>query len=523
MRPAVPASSDSGGSGSESADSRHAARSAVWQTLTMLGQGLLPLQRVLVSRLFGQTLYGSFRIAADLVEMLARTGMVAGDKGLLRFLAADRVAGDRHLESSTVGTALRLSAGGGLLLALALAAAGPSLARLWHSPALASMLPIMAPTVLLAGLAFVMVAATLAARVTRANLLVRGIGEPALLLALTVAAALVSRSAEAVGAAYTGAYVVVAGLAVLATATLFGGRWLLGALRSPTRPAFVPFVLPLALAEFSNALLQRAHVFLLSALSGPRAVALFAAGEELGRPVTAVRYVFDPIAAVAVAECFRLGDRARLSYNVQLITRWVASASAPIAATVVVLRRELLALYGPGYGPGASAMILLVVAHLANGVMGVGAGVIPISGRPTRFLFANLGAALVNVVLCFVLIPRLGVFGAALASLVATVAMLALLVVDASRLEGVHPFHANLAKPFLAAAVAGAGELAVHALPLPTAVRVVAVIVAGLGLYLGVLFALDPGAEERRIILQALAALRPRRPRGSGTDRGDGS
>ena len=48
------------------ADEGVAARNAVWQTLTMLARVLLPVHRILISRLFGQTLYGSYRIASDL-------------------------------------------------------------------------------------------------------------------------------------------------------------------------------------------------------------------------------------------------------------------------------------------------------------------------------------------------------------------------------------------------------------------------------------------------------------------------
>jgi O-antigen/teichoic acid export membrane protein len=501
-----------GGAEAESADARHAARSAFWQTLTVLGHGLLPLQRMLVSRLLGQGLYGTYRVASDLVELLARTGMVGSDKGLLRFLAGDRVAGDHAAAAETAGSGLRLAAAAGLALAVALAAAAPALAAAWAIPELGSMLRVMAPAVLAADLTVVLVAATLAAKVTRANLIVRGLAEPALLLGLTLAAA-AAGGPVALAWAHTGAYVTLAGLALAAVALLFGGRSLLAALRARPRAGFVAFVVPLAAAELANAILMRAHVFILGARAGPNAVALFAAAEELGRPAAAVRYVFDPIATVAIAECLRLGDRARLRYNMRLITRWVASAAAPIAATLLVLRRELLSLYGPGYGPAAGAMVLMVAGHLAASVLGLAAGLLPLAGRPGRFLATNLAAAALNVGLCLVLIPRFGIDGAAVASLTATGALLGALITQTIRIEHVHPFEPALGKPFAAAAAAALVEHAVRALPFAAAARVPAVIVAGALVYAAVLLALGPGEEERRIILRLARAIAPRRRR----------
>jgi O-antigen/teichoic acid export membrane protein len=486
----------------------------------MIGQGLLPLHRMMVSRLFGPSLYGTYRVANDFIELLARTGMIATDKGLLRFLAMDRIANDHEAAARTAGSGLRLATVAGIVLSLAVAVAAPWLAAAWGIPALGSMFRIMAPGVLAGDLAIVLVAATLAAKVTRVNLLVRGIGEPFLLVALTLVAAVFGRTAVGLATAYSGAYLALVVVAATAAAAIYGARWLLEALRKPARAGFASFIAPLAVAELANALLSRAHVFLLGGLSGPNTVALFAAAEELGRPAAAVRYVFDPIAAVAISECFRLGDRARLFYNVRLITRWVASAAAPIAATLIVLRRELLWLYGPTFGPASGAMVLMVGTHLSNSVLGIGAGLLPLAGRPGRFLIANLIAAGMNVALCLLLIPRFGLMGAAIASLASTLGLLLMLIGDTYRLERVHAFEPALAKPFVAAAGAAAIELGVRALPLPVVPRVAAVIAAGAVSYAALLFALRPGEEERRLILQVLAAVGLRR---RGSDRGGAS
>ena len=272
------------------------------------------------------------------------------------------------------------------------------------------------------------------------------------------------------------------------------------------------FALPLGAAELMNAILQRANIFILSAYAGPVSVAVFAAAEELGRSVVGMRYAFDSVAGPMIAEALYQGDRERLRYNLALMTRWVASASAPIALTLLALREPLLWLYGPGYVGGTTAMALLVFGHLINGVLGLSAGVMVMAGRSGVFFWNNFVAAAVNLGLSFVLIPRYGVTGAAVASLISTAVLLGALVLQSYRIVGVHPFDRALAKPFLAAGVAFAAELLVRTLPLPPWPRVTLVVLAGLAVYLVTLLALRPGEEERRFVLGLVRRLLGRGP-----------
>jgi O-antigen/teichoic acid export membrane protein len=189
------------------------------------------------------------------------------------------------------------------------------------------------------------------------------------------------------------------------------------------------------------------------------------------------------------------------------MTRWVASASAPIAVTLLALRPELLSLYGPGYSVGATAMTLFVLGHLLNGVVGLTPYVIVMSGRSRLFFWDNLGAAVLNLALALYLIPRHGVTGAAVASLVSLVALQIVFVVQVYRLERVHAFGGAFAKPFVAAAVAFAAELAVRTLRVPTVARVALVIAVGAVTYAATLLALKPGEEERRFIMKIARRL----------------
>ena len=74
-----PAPPDRGGADSQ--DVSHAARSGAVQTLTYAAQALLTVTHVLLARLFGAAVFGSYQTCLAIVEMLTplvRAGQIRG-------------------------------------------------------------------------------------------------------------------------------------------------------------------------------------------------------------------------------------------------------------------------------------------------------------------------------------------------------------------------------------------------------------------------------------------------------------
>lgn len=483
-------------------DTLHAARSGGVQVLTVLGQATLPLAQVVVARLFGAAVFGAYQASVALIEVLLRGGTGGADKAMLRYVAASRARQDEVAVVRAIGTGLRLCLLVGGILSLALLLGARWLARFLATPALSSSLTRMAPAVLVTALIYVLVQANLAAKVTWPNLVVRGVGEPLFLLLAALGAALWARTLGGLALAYavaeTGALV----LAVLATRRVFGPGTLVRALRAPPLPRFARFALPVGTGELLNAILQRADVIMLTAFAGPGPAGIYAAAEFLGRSIAGVRYAFDSVAASVLSETVQLDERLRLRHNLQLMTRWVTSVAAPAAALMIVLRRDLLALYGPQFRAGAAVMIILALSHFLNACLGLGQWVLMVSGRAQLMLFNNLVCAGLNVALGLVLIPRWGMIGTGLAVLAAFSAMQLLVLMETWRGERVHPFHLALLKPLFAAAVVLVlGILISPVFQGPSRIFIVGP--GGLVVYLACLFALRLPSEEQLVLARA--------------------
>lgn len=493
---------------SSAADAKHAARGGAIQVFGVIVQLLLPVYHVLAARLFGQVAFGTFQAGLVVLEFCNRFGWAGGDKSMHRFIAAHRAAGEDELARRALGSALRLSAAVSSVLAVALWLLSGAVAARLHKPELAGVFPIMALEIVPAAAMMILVAATLGAKVTRVNLLVRSFGEPISLIVATLAAYVFIGGARGLAVGHLGAYVAVCGGALLGARYVFGRGWVMAALRSRRHPAFVRFALPVLGSEVGNFVVQKADLFVLNLFVDARGIAVYVASEFLGRVAANIRYAFDGIAAPVLSEALHLRDRERLGYNLALMTRWVATLTVPLATTLVALRADLLALYGPGYVVGAGLVCIWTVSHLINGTLGLINHVLVMSGRSTLYMANQAGAGLLNAALCLYLVPRHGMLGAASSALAAVSAPLLAALVEVWVFERVHPFRWGLAKPFLAGAGAFGAQTVLAPLVTGHLARVAAVVGAGFITYLALLLALRVGAEEREIVASAWARIR---------------
>jgi len=488
-------------------DAKHAARGGIMQLLGAIAQALMPVYHMLAARLFGQVAFGMYSSALAVIDVLARLGLAGGDKAVLRFIAAERAEGQEARAQQAFGTAVRLCLGTGGVLFLLAVIVGYPVGKLLGRPYLYVALPFMAPAIVAAPLMLLLVAATLSRKVTRVNFVMRGFVEPGVLMVVAATMVMVGARRNGLWVGHGLGYVVIALLAIVGTATVFGWQWLRQAMGQPRYPGFYAFALPIAGSEIANGFFQRTDMLLLPMFVPAEQVAAYFAGEFLGRIAANVRYAFDGITGPVLSEILALKDQDRLRYNFRLYSRWVATLSIPLAVTVIALRADFLSLYGPGYRIAGTVVIMHTVGHLLSGMLGLAGQVIVMSGRSRLMLIIQVGGAAMNLGLCLILIPRLGMVGAAVSVLTSMFVVMLTLVVAVARREGVHAFYGGLARPVLAGVGALIAQILVARALDNVAVRIGLSIGAGVVVYLALLFLLGLGPEEKEIVGKLRAKL----------------
>lgn len=495
-------------------DVRHAAVGAGTNFLAILAGLSEAAFHPLAAHLFGTAFYGIYRWGVSCVEPLLRLSPMGTDKGLLRHIASHRVAGETELVQRSLRTAFWLTLVASLLLAsLVFLFAGP-LATLQGKPEVATAIRFLAPSLPCSALILVLISATMAAKTMRYNLLVRGVVQPFSLLLLACLFGLLAPTLGGLCAAHVLAMALALALAFWSAARVFRAMPLARALwpaarASDTAPGFAPFFhgemvrfsIPMGLSEFLNSILQRTDIILIAFFAGPETLGIYAGAEALSRVASNIRYAFDPVASPVLSEALRQKDMGRLRYNLRLMTRWTTIITVPLLLSMIVFRNELLRFFPQAFVAAGPALVVLLFGHLLNGTLGLTGWVIAMAGRSRLVLLNNLICASVNVVLCCILIPRMGLLGAALSSASSVALMQTLMLVEVALLYRVHPFSAGFFKALAAGAVVLLlAEFAVAALDLPTLASLVlraVVILAGYGL---ILFALGLGSEERELV-----------------------
>ncbi|WP_457640386.1 flippase [Persephonella sp.] len=122
------------------------------------------------------------------------------------------------------------------------------------------------------------------------------------------------------------------------------------------------------------------------------------------------------IAAPKFAEFWGKGDIKGLAKVAQQSTKLIFWTSFPILLLFLIFPKPILGIFGNEFKAGAIALMILTVGQFMNAAAGSVGYILQMTGKQVVFQNFLLGAIFINLVLNFLLIPKYGLKGAALAS-----------------------------------------------------------------------------------------------------------
>ena len=418
---------------------------------------------VLVTRGTTQEQAGAFFALTSVFVIVVAVSRLGVPMGLVYFLARHRTTGDQHLIRALVRQAAVVV--GSLALALGLVgvvAAGPLADALvgTREGGTVALVRVLSACLVFAALTDVGIGATRGLGLMRPLVVVDRVARPLaqVLLALAVVLAGV-HSALGLGLAWVLPWVPSAAVVLLWARRLRqgaerrSGNTARGGLEPGQFAAFWRFTAPRSVSSIAQLALQRSDIVLIGVLRGPRDAAVYTAATrflvfgQLG--ANAISTTIQPKLAQLMAK--EDADGARAVYRVATV--WLVLMSWPIYLLSAVFAQDLLTVFGSGYRTGSVVIVVLSLVMLVATASGAVDVVLAMAGRASWTMANSLGALAVNVVLNLLLIPSLGILGAALAWAAAiAVNNLTPLVQMALSLR-LHPFGRSLALATAAAAV----------------------------------------------------------------------
>jgi O-antigen/teichoic acid export membrane protein len=532
--PNLAVSPDAAGAGG--ADSRSdlgmLARGGMLNMVGAASAGILTFALVIVlTRGLGGAGYGAFVSAMGLFTILSRTAELGADTGLVRTVARYRALGRQSDIRPTLYIALVPVLAVSTLFGVALYLWAPQLAHIFGKGAgsgrIADYARIFAPVLPFSAAYTVVLSGTRGFNTMIPSVLVDKVGRPGLqpLLALAAIAAGLGTTAIAIAWAGPIALAFFCSLAwlwsLLQRAERQAGRAAAREDRVPDPPRprrllaerFWRFTAPRGFAGIFQVVVLWLNTLLLGSLDSTRAAGVFNAATRYITAGLMVGVAVQQVAGPKLSELLAQRSHARAQTVYQTTTAWLMVTTWPLYLTMAIWAPALLRIFGHGFGAGRGALLVLGLTMLAATAVGTVDVVLLMGGRSSWNLYNTVAGLSLNLVLNLVLIPHLGITGAAIAwsssILITNLAPLA----QVWHFMGLHPFGRGFPKAAMAAGICyGALGLAVR-LTLGTSfpVFIAYLVVAGIG-YLAFLWRFRQDLELPVLWEELRKGRRPRRP-----------
>ncbi|MCF8477113.1 MAG: lipopolysaccharide biosynthesis protein [Pseudolabrys sp.] len=204
---------------------------------------------------------------------------------------------------------------------------------------------------------------------------------------------------------------------------------------------------PIFVVEGFYLLLTYVDILAIEHFRSPDEVAIYYAAARL---LAIVAFVYFAIAGATThkfTEYHVSGDKKRLASFFNETIKWTFWPSLAICAAILLLGKPLLALFGDGFQAAYPVMFILAIGMMARAAVGPAERLLNMLGQRKRCAGVYAGAFTINLVLCIVLIPRLGIEGAAVSTSAALIVESIFLYYLARRLLGLQVFGAGNGQP----------------------------------------------------------------------------
>jgi O-antigen/teichoic acid export membrane protein len=204
--------------------------------------------------------------------------------------------------------------------------------------------------------------------------------------------------------------------------------------------------LPIFVVEGFYLLLTYVDILALEHFRSPTEVAAYYAGARL---LAIVAFVYFAIAGATTHKFTAYhvaGDKERLASFFRETIKWTFWPSLAVCAGILVCGKPLLGLFGHGFESGYDVMFILAVGMLARAAVGPAECLLNMLGERKQCATIYALAFAINLTLCIVLIPPIGIEGAAAATSTALIVESICLYYVAKKRLGYHVFIMGSAK-----------------------------------------------------------------------------
>jgi O-antigen/teichoic acid export membrane protein len=204
-------------------------------------------------------------------------------------------------------------------------------------------------------------------------------------------------------------------------ATIFYIKRVFPELISNIRPLFetkklLEFSIPMFFIALVGFFFVGTDVLLLGYFHSPSEVGIYRAASQISLLLMMVLSALSSIFTPIVAELYNKKEMDKLNSIFKIVTRWGFYICLPIFLIMIFLSKEILSLFGSQFIGAWYAFIILAFAYFIHVSLGDVGWVLAMCGRQKLWFYIIITAAALNIGANFLLIPKFGITGAAVAT-----------------------------------------------------------------------------------------------------------
>ena len=155
---------------------------------------------------------------------------------------------------------------------------------------------------------------------------------------------------------------------------------------------------------------------------------------------------FNAIFSPMIADVYHRGNERLMVSLLDAITRWIVLLTLPVLAWFIVAGTGVLSLFGREFVVGYAALVVLTVAQVVDSMSASVSSCLAMTKYQRYNVYNIVAMAVVSVVLNALLIPRMGILGASVATAIAIVLVNVARLIEGKVLLGIVPYDRSTLK-----------------------------------------------------------------------------
>ncbi|MHC4618291.1 MAG: flippase [Planctomycetota bacterium] len=437
------------------------------------GGGIQYLYAIIVARMLGAKLFGLFMLGMTIINLATVVCTLGLNVGTVRFVTLYNTRNDNDRIRGTIVQSLKwsvlMSIFTGILLFLT---AGLLSVKVFDKPELERTIKLLSVTLPFMSAAMIALAATQGFRIMKYTVYIQGLFLPLSSLVLAVIFFLAQLRFSGIIMAHVISVILTCTLSMIFLVKTFPDMMhILTRNLQKEKPRLtvseirrlLRFSMPLFLVIFLNFVINWTDTMMLGHFGSSAEVGIYNMAIKTAWLTSLILVSFNTIFAPTISILYSTGEMQKLESLYKTVTRWILTGSILVFLLILLLSKEIMAIFGPGFIVGWVPLVILAFAQLANAGVGSVAFMLSMSDRQNLVMWNTIGVCVLNIVLNYLLIPSMGMLGASIASSTSLITFNLVMLLEVYVLLKIHPYNRKFLTVTLLAIVTFAACLLVKA------------------------------------------------------------